>query len=140
MSQFSKTRAAAEYVALHGRSEPSRARAGVLLARLATCKAALEDGNGSSARTGNGPQPTVDPGTLRALVLAARDLVGRAWLKANADDPDVEAFVAMCNEAVPPDAEEIDRTCSAVLWARFAPGGGSSDPGSRPAQTNLADR
>lgn len=119
MSAFAKTRAAAEYAALHGPTDPVRARAEVLLMRLASCAAALD---GSAAvHDGNGEGTLIPAGELRGLVLTTRDLVGRAWLQANLDDTDAAEFAAMCEETLLPEPDDIDRACSAVLWARFSP-------------------
>lgn len=112
MRPFGKTRAAAEYAALHARADLVRVRTAALLRELAACETAL-DGE-------NGRQPgAVTAAPLRGLVIAVRDLVGPAWLEASADDPDVAAFTAMQATASPPDPRMIDETCSRVLWARF---------------------
>jgi hypothetical protein len=42
---FGKTRAAAEYAALHALADLTRVRAAVLLQELAACETALTDGN-----------------------------------------------------------------------------------------------
>jgi hypothetical protein len=111
---FGKTRAAAEYAALHARADLTRVRAAALLQELVACETALADGNGR--------QPAaVTAALLRGLAIAVRDLVGPAWLDASADDPDVAAFTAMQATASPPDPGALDETCSRVLWARFAP-------------------
>ena len=116
MRPFAKTRAAAEYAALHARADLSRARAAAILQELVACETALADRNGR--------QPdAVSAGLLRTLVIAVRDLVGPAWLEASADDPDVAAFTAMQATASPPDAGVVDETCSRVLWTRFSPVG-----------------
>jgi hypothetical protein len=135
VSPFGKTRAAAEYAARHGRTELTLTRAAVLLEQLAACQAALAGGEGE--------QPLAVAGLLAALVRAVRDLVGPAWLDANAGDPDVAAFTAMLDAALPPEPEQIDQLCSEVLWARFGPAGtgpgeaGPADAG--PAGTGPAD-
>jgi hypothetical protein len=114
---FSKTRAAAEYAALHARADLVRVRAAALLQELAACEATLAGGNGRHGR-----QPAAAAaGLLRGLVIAVRDLAGPAWVEASADDPDVAAFTAMQATASPPDPRVIDETCSRVLWARFSP-------------------
>jgi len=108
---FRKTRAAAETIARHARSEPTRARAVALLEQLAAWETAT-NGNGRQ-------QAAAGAGLLRSLVIAVRDLAGTGWLEAMADDPDVAAFTAMQATASPPDPDSIDETCSRVLWARF---------------------
>ena len=119
MNTFAKTRAAAEYAAQHVRTEVTRARAAVLLARLSACQDAM---------TGGESQPPVTAaGLLRSLVLAVADLAGPAWLEASRDDPDVAAFTAMQATASPADPARIDEICSRVLWARFAPAGTALD-------------
>ena len=116
MRPFGKTRAAAEYAALHARADLPRVRAAALLRELAACEAALAGGNGR--------QPAaVSAALLRSLVIAVRDLAGPAWLEVIADDPDVAAFAAMQATASPPDPGVVDETCSRVLWARFSPAG-----------------
>jgi hypothetical protein len=113
---FGKTRAAAEYAALHARADLTRIRAAALLQELGACETPLADGNGRQ------PAP-VAAALLRGLVAAVRDLAGPAWLEASADDPDVAAFTAMQATASPPAPGVIDETCSRVLWARFSPVG-----------------
>jgi hypothetical protein len=113
---FGKTRAAAEYAALHARAELTRVRATALLQALAACETALADGNGR-------PPVGVSAALLRRLVTAVRDLAGPAWLDASADDPDVAAFTALQATVSPPDPGVADETCSRVLWARFSPAG-----------------
>jgi hypothetical protein len=111
---FGKTRAAAEYAALHARTDLTRVRAAALLQELAACETALADGNGR--------QPAaVSAALLRSLVIAVRGLAGPAWLDASADDPDVAAFTTMQATVRPPDSGVVDETCSRVLWARFSP-------------------
>jgi hypothetical protein len=113
---FGKTRAAAEYAALHARADLTRVRAAALLRELAACETALADENGQ--------QPAaVTAALLRSLVIAVRDLAGPAWVDASADDPDVAAFTAMQATASPPDPGVADEICSRVLWARFSPAG-----------------
>ena len=116
MRLFGKTRAAAEYAALHARADLTRVRAAALLQELAACETALADGNGRQSAA-------VSAALLRSLVIAVRDLAGPAWLDASADDPDVAAFTAMQATASPPDPGVVDETCSRVLWARFSPAG-----------------
>lgn len=111
MRPFRKTRAAAEAIARHARSELTRARAAALLEQLAAWETAA-DGNDRQ-------RAAADAGVLRSLVIAVRDLVGTGWLDAMADDPDVAAFTVMQATASPPDPGRIDETCSRVLWARF---------------------
>jgi hypothetical protein len=111
---FRKTRAAAEYAALHARADLTRVRAAALLQELAACETALADGNGRQSAA-------VSAALLRSLVIAVRDLAGPAWLDASADDPDVAAFTAMQATASPPNPGVVDETCSRVLWARFSP-------------------
>ena len=125
MSVFGKTRAAAEYAARHGRTELARARAVVLLERLDACEVTLADDDTQLRVT--------IAGLLRSLVLAARDVVGPAWLEASSDDPDVATFTALQATASPPDPDRIDEICSRVLWARFARPGATRD-GTGPVQ------
>jgi hypothetical protein len=117
---FGKTRAAAEYAALHALADLTRARAAVVLRELAACETALAGGNGR-------PPAAASAALLRGLVIAVRDLAGPAWLEASADDPDVAAFAAMQATASPPDPGVVDETCSRVLWARFSPVGARSE-------------
>jgi hypothetical protein len=119
MSTFPKTRAAAGYVARHARGELARARAAMLTARLGACEDVPAGGD----------VPSVFHGVLRDLVLAARDLVGPAWLDTASDDPDVAAFTALQATPVPPPLAELDEITSRVLWARFAPHGPARDGG-----------
>jgi hypothetical protein len=77
---FGKTRAAAEYAALHALADLTRARAAVVLRELAACETALAGGNGR-------PPAAASAALLRGLVIAVRDLAGPAWLEASADDP-----------------------------------------------------
>jgi len=120
MRPFGKTRAAAEYAALHARADPVRVRAAALLQELAACETAPAGGNGRE-------RAEVSAALLRGMVIAVRDLVGPAWLDACADDPDVAAFTAMQATASPPDPGVVDETCSRVLWARFSPVGTRSE-------------
>jgi pimeloyl-ACP methyl ester carboxylesterase len=113
MRKLAKIRAAAEYAARHARAEPARVRAAVLLDQISVSEAATTGGGGRV--------PTIAARMLLgSLVLSVGDLVGRAWLKARADDPDVAAFAAMQATARPPSPARIDEICSRVLWARFA--------------------
>jgi hypothetical protein len=120
MRPFGKTRAAAEYAALHARADPVRVRAAALLQELAACETAPAGGNGRE-------RAEVSAALLRGMVIAVRDLVGPAWLDACADDPDMAAFTAMQATARPPDPGVVDETCSRVLWARFSPVGTRSE-------------
>ena len=120
MRPFGKTRAAAEYAALHARAGLVRVRAAALLRELAACETALAGGNGRE-------RAAVSAALLRSLVIAVRDLAGPAWLDACADDSDVAAFTAMQATASPPDPGVVDETCSRVLWARFSPAGTRSE-------------
>lgn len=113
MCTFSQTRAAAERIRDHARSEIARARAVQLLDQLARCEAALV----SSARP---PCPSTW-GLLRALVLTVRDLAGRWWLEASSDDPAVCAFTALLDSPAPPAITDLDRVAGGVLSARFGP-------------------
>jgi hypothetical protein len=117
---FGKTRAAAEYAALHARADLVRVRAAALLQELAAFETALAGGNGRE-------RAAVSAALLRSLVIAVRDLAGPAWLDACADDPDVAAFTAMQATASPPGPGVVDETCSRVLWARFSPAGTRSE-------------
>lgn len=119
MSYFPKTRAAAGYAASQGRSALARGRAATLARQLHACDTALDRAGGHI--------PPADGGPLRDLVLAARDLAGRTWLAARADDPDISAFTALESEPVPPAPAHLDEVVSRVLWARFAPCTASSD-------------
>lgn len=113
MCAFSQTRAAAERIHAHSRSDIARARAVQLLDQLARCEAALV----SSARQ---PCPSTW-GLLRALVLTVRDLAGRRWLEASSDEPAVCAFTALLDSAAPPAITDLDRVAGGVLAARFGP-------------------
>jgi hypothetical protein len=117
---FGKTRAAAEYAALHALADLTRVRAAVVLRELAACETALAGGNGRLPAA-------VSAALLRGLVIAVRELAGPAWLEASADDPDVAAFAAMQATARPPAPGVVDETCSRVLWARFSPAGARSE-------------
>lgn len=122
MYSFGKTRAAAQYAARHARAELTRVRATALLEQLTAWETAT-DGN-------DGRQAVADPGLLRSLVIAVRDLAGAGWLDAMADDPDVAAFAGLQASPSPLDPDGIDETCSRVLWARFSPVG-AHDEGTR---------
>jgi len=100
---FRKTRAAAGYAARHASAALTRVRAAALLEQLADWETAA------------------NPGMLRSLVIAVRELAGTGWLDAMADDPDVAAFTAISATASAPSPDSIDETCSRVLWARFSP-------------------
>jgi hypothetical protein len=113
---FRKTRAAARYAARHARAPLTRVRAAALLEQLADWETAAADG-------GIRQQAAADPGLLRSLVIAVRDLAGTGWLDSMADDPDVAAFTAISAAASAPSPGRIDETCSRVLWARFSPVG-----------------
>ena len=105
MASFRKTRAAAVYAARHASATLTRVRAAALLEQLADWETAA------------------DPGLLRSLVIAVRELAGTDWLEAMADDPDVTAFTAISATASAPSPDWIDETFSRVLWARFSPVG-----------------
>lgn len=113
MSYFPKTLAAAGYAAEHARGALAHGRAGLLVRRLRACETVLDQANGQNLPAASGP--------LRDVVLAARDLVGPAWLDASADDPDVAAFTALESAPAPPASADLDEIVSRVLWARFAP-------------------
>jgi hypothetical protein len=113
---FRKTRAAARYAARHARAPLTRVRAAALLEQLADWETAAADG-------GIRQQAAADPGLLRSLVIAVRELAGTGWLDSMADDPDVAAFTAISAAASAPSPGRIDETCSRVLWARFSPVG-----------------
>lgn len=115
MTAFAKTRAAARYAAVTG-GGLTHYRAAVLARRARACEQALSDGDRQL--------PAVSHGLARGLVLAVRDLAGRAWLAANGDDPDIAAFTALETTAVPPAPGRLDEILSRVLWARFAPHAG----------------
>ena len=119
MGSFRKTRTAAGYAARHASAALTRVRAAALLEQLARWETA--DGT-------IGPQAAADPGLLRSLVIAVRDLAGTGWLDAMADDPDVAAFTALSATATAPPPERIDETCSRLLWARFSPLHSSKEP------------
>jgi hypothetical protein len=113
---FRKTRAAVRYAARSASAELTRVRAAALLEQLADWETAAADG---SLRQ----QAAADPGLLRSLVIAVRELAGPDWLDAMDDDPDVAAFTAISATASAPSPDRIDETCSRVLWARFSPVG-----------------
>ena len=123
MNSFRKTRAAAGYAARHASAAPARARAAALLEQLADLETA--------PTAGIGQQAAADPGLLRSLVIAVRNVAGTDWLDAMADDPDVAAFTAIPAAASAPSAGRIDEMCSRVLWARFSPAGTSARTGTR---------
>jgi hypothetical protein len=125
MGAFSQTRAAAERIRDHSRSDIARARAVQLLDQLARCEAVLVSGD-AQARPGTW-------GLLRALVLTVRDLAGRWWLEASSDDPAVCAFTALLDSAAPPAITDLDRVAGGVLAARFG-------PVSAPGATSTASR
>jgi len=112
---FRKTRAAAGYAAQHASPVPARVRAAALLEQLADWETAAD--------AGIRQQPAADPGLLRSLVIAVRDVAGTDWLDAMADDPDVAAFTAISATASAPPPDRIDEMCSRVLWARLSPVG-----------------
>jgi hypothetical protein len=114
VDSFRKTRAAAGYAARHARAVPARVRAAALLEQLADWETAADAGI---------QQVAADPGLLRSLVIAVRDVAGTDWLDAMADDPDVAAFASISATASAPSLDRIDETCSRVLWARFSPVG-----------------
>lgn len=113
MCAFSQTRAAAERIRDHARSDIAHARAVQLLDQLARCEAAL-------ARATGQPCPSTW-GLLRALVLTVRDLAGRRWLEASSEDPAVCAFTALLDSAAPPVITDLDQVAGGVLSARFGP-------------------
>ncbi|HEY3957909.1 MAG TPA: hypothetical protein VGM53_31465 [Streptosporangiaceae bacterium] len=125
MTAFPRTRTAARYALRHTSSDLTRDRAARLLKQLGAREAAL---------AGNSHQPGLTTRLLRSLVLATRDLAGPAWLTSNADDPAIDAFVALQATPAPPDAGDLDCILAGVLWARFAPAGtapalgGQQDP------------
>jgi hypothetical protein len=110
---FRKTRTAAGYAARHASAALTRARAAALLEQLAAWETVAE--------VNTRPQAAADPGLLRSLVIAVRDLTGTSWLDAMADDPDVAAFTTLSATASAPPPDRIDETCSRLLWARFSP-------------------
>jgi len=116
VESFRKTRAAARYAARQARAPLTRVRAAALLEQLADWETAAAVG-------GIRQQAVAEPGLLRRLVIAVRQLAGTDWLDAMADDPDVAAFTAMSAAASAPSPDRIDETCSRVLWARFSPVG-----------------
>src|SRR5207302_2013721 len=101
---------------LHKPGELTSIRAAALVRELAGCGTALAGRNDQETAAASAS-------LLRDVVLAVRDLAGRPWLDASADDPDVAAFTAMLATASPPGPDAIDETCSRVLWARFTPAG-----------------
>lgn len=113
MGTFPRTRAAAERIRDHARSDIARARADQLLDQLARCETAL-------ARSTRQPCPSTW-GLLRALVLTVRDLAGRWWLEASSDDPAVSAFTALLDSPAPPAITNLDRIAGGVLNARYGP-------------------
>jgi hypothetical protein len=112
VSYFPKTRAAAAYAASQVSSDLARGQVAMLARHLRACEMVLV--------TADGHVPPAAGGPLRDLVLAARGLVGRAWLAVCADDPDVAAFTALESAPVPPAPADLDEVISRVLWARFA--------------------
>jgi len=101
---FGKSRAAAEYAALHARADLVAVRAAALLQELAACEAALAGGNGR--------QPAaVTAGLLRGLAGRQRRRPGRGRVHRDAGNRQ------------PARPHVIDETCSRVLWARFSPAG-----------------
>lgn len=108
MTTFRKTRTAIAFVSRHTRSDITRTRALALGALL--------------EKVNSGDVPHEGSTLFRDLVIAIRDLVGPAWLDANADDPDIREFTALDAAPEPPSAEVLDEILSGVLWARFAPG------------------
>jgi hypothetical protein len=116
VESFRKTRAAARYAARNASNGLTRIRAVALLEQLAEWETTAADGNIRQ-------QAAADPGLLRSLVIAVRELAGIGWLDAMADDPDVAAFTAISATASAPSPDRIDETCSRVLWARFSPVG-----------------
>jgi hypothetical protein len=112
---FGKTRAAAEYAALHARADLVRVRATARLQELAACETALAGGNGRQPAAGTAA-------LLRTLVIAVRDLADPAWLDASADDPDVAAFTAMQATASPPDPRRGRRNLLTCAVGAVQPG------------------
>ncbi len=112
MSAFPRTRAAAGYAAAHGRGDLTRRRATTLIRRLRACEALTAAG---------GPTSAFAHTQQRAVVLAARDLAGPAWLAARGDDPDIAAFTALEATPVPPAPADLDEIISRMLRARFTP-------------------
>ena len=119
MESFRKTRTAAGYAARHASAALTRVRAAALLEQLADWETAVDR---------NIRPQAADPGLLRSLVIAVRDLAGTGWLDAMADDPDVAAFTALSATAKAPPPDRVDETCSRLLWARFSPLHSSQEP------------
>jgi len=113
VESFRKTRTAAGYAARHASAALTRVRAAAPLEQLAGWETAAD----RNIR----PQAAADPGLLRSLVIAVRDLAGTGWLDAMADDPDVAAFTALSATAKAPPPDRVDETCSRLLWIRFSP-------------------
>jgi hypothetical protein len=113
MTAFLKSLVAAAYICRHTRSDLARSRALGLQEMLGICEAALAGQDGDPAAPAQA--------MVGELVLAVRDLAGRAWLAAHAGDPDISAFTALQHAPGPPAPAVLDEILSRCLWARFAP-------------------
>jgi hypothetical protein len=67
------------------------------------------------------------PGLLRELVIATTRLVGRTWLKANAEE--AASFTALQASLHPPPLPELDHLLACLLSDRFRLPGPSRQPG-----------
>ncbi|MBA9003371.1 MULTISPECIES: hypothetical protein [Thermomonospora] len=72
------------------------------------------------------PAPAAAPLLLADLLTAVAECAGPAWLKANADDPDIARFTALVDQtqdetAEPPTITDLDELLAAVLWTRHGP-------------------
>jgi len=116
-----KTRTAAEYVHRHAAGPLARERAAEVLQAV----------NAYEAH----PSSAAAPLLLTDLLTAIVECVGPAWLKVNADDPDIARFTALIDRtrdetAQPPADVDLDELLAAVLWARHGPGGAAEPNGS----------
>lgn len=107
-----KTRTAAEYVHRYAAGPLARERAAEVLRAV----------NAYEAH----PAPAAAPLLLADLLTAVAECVGSAWLKVNADDPDIARFTALIDrtqeEPTRPSADaDLDELLAAVLWARHGP-------------------
>lgn len=109
-----KTETAADYVGRNARSPLTRKHAADVQRAIAVCRAADDAAYAEAA--------------LGGLLEAVAECAGRAWLKANSDDPDVARFTALIGgsiEASPgaaaPEASELDDLLAAVPWAAHGP-------------------
>jgi hypothetical protein len=109
-----KTETAAAYIGRTARSPLIREHAADVQRAIAVCRAAGDAADAEAA--------------LRGLLETVAECAGRAWLKANSDDPDVARFTALMDgsagtspAAAAPVAGELDELLAAVLWAAHGP-------------------